>query len=281
MPDILFNLSIRHLSAQVLHCDLLSYADNLTLIKVIYLQRMIGLFSAADELNAEEFTYGDESGSWNINFEPGKCHSLCVSLKDVDLHPSLFMDTLCITEVDVLKILVIHFDRKLTWSCIIDQLAARSCQRLGANFLARDYLGQSGLTIAFKSFVWPICEYSNIVSMGASAIHLHKLDSIQKMVEKLCGTTFSSLASRCNANSIDPLCKLLDLRCQGLLHKFCPILTSVTHAYSFCYHIMDDSFLLQRLVKCNSLDLFINSFSGHDSFYLGHHPIDFEGKRCY
>ena len=37
----------------------------------------------------------------------------------------------------------------------------------------------------------PICEYGNVVFMGASATHLHKLDSIQKMAEKLCGTTFS------------------------------------------------------------------------------------------
>ena len=26
--------------------------------------------------------------------------------------------------------------------------------------------------------------------MGASAVHLHKLDLVQKMVERLCGTTF-------------------------------------------------------------------------------------------
>jgi len=46
---------------------------------------------------------------------------------------------------------------------MINQLAARSLQRLGAVFRARNYLGQSGLSIAFKSFVRPICEYSNVV----------------------------------------------------------------------------------------------------------------------
>ena len=41
----------------------------------------------------------------------------CVSLKkDVDL---LFMDTLSIEEVDVLKALGIHVDCKLTWSYMI------------------------------------------------------------------------------------------------------------------------------------------------------------------
>ena len=42
--------------------------------------------------------------TWNVNFEPAKCHTLCVSLKrDIDLHSPLFMATLLIDEVDVLK----------------------------------------------------------------------------------------------------------------------------------------------------------------------------------
>ena len=116
-------------------------------------------------------------------------------------------------------------------------------------------------TITFKSFVRPICEYGNIIFMGASATHLHKLDLIQKMAERLCGITFLSLASRRKASSIGLLCKLLDLRCRGPLQNFCPVLTSVTHAYSF-RHVMDDCLLLQRLIRHNSLDLFINSFLG-------------------
>ena len=120
------------------------------------------------------------------------------------------MDALLIAEVDVLKILGIHFDRKFTWNYMIDQLATRSRQRLGVVCRVGDYLGQRGLVTAFKSFVRPACEYSNIVFMGASATHLHKLDLVQKMAERLCNTTFPSLASRRDAGSISLLCKLLD-----------------------------------------------------------------------
>ena len=114
---------------------------------------------AANEINVD---LGRIQGrKSNINFEPTKCHTLCVSLKkDVNLHPPLFMDALSITEVDVLKILGIYFDCKLTWSYMIDHLAARSYQRLDAVYRIREYLGQGGLTIAFKSFVRPICEYA-------------------------------------------------------------------------------------------------------------------------
>ena len=78
---------------------------------------------------------------WNINFEPTKCHALCVSLKkDVGFHPPVFMDTLSIAEVDVLKVLGIYFDCKLTWSYMIDQLATRSRQRLGAVYCVGNIL---------------------------------------------------------------------------------------------------------------------------------------------
>ena len=118
---ILFNLYIRYLPTQILHCALLQYADDSTLIKVVPSKddRVI----AADEMSADLARIYSWGRIWNINFEPAKCYSLCVSLKrDVNLHPPLFMATLLIEEVDVLKILNIHFDHKLTWSYMIDQL---------------------------------------------------------------------------------------------------------------------------------------------------------------
>ena len=135
----------------------------------------------------------------------------CVSLKkDVDLHLPLYMDALFIAEAEVLKVFSIHFDQKLIWNQMIDQLATHSRQRLGAIYIVKDYLGECGLTIAFKSFIRPVCEYGNIIFMGASATHLHKLDLVQKMAKKI---TFSSLASRRNTSTIGLLCKLLDLQC--------------------------------------------------------------------
>jgi len=92
--------------------------------------------------------------------------------------------------------------------------------------------------------------------MGVSATHLCKLDSVRKFAEKLCGTTFSSLSSRCNASSIGLLCKLQDLLCRDPLQSFCPALTSIKYPYSF-HHVEDDDFLLQELTRYNSLVLII------------------------
>ena len=101
--------------------------------------------------------------------------------------------------------------------------------------------------------------------IGASATHLRKLDSVQKLAEKLCGTTFSSLAFCRNASSIGLLCKVQDLLCQDPLQSFCPAFTkalaSMQYPYSF-RHVEDDDFLFQQLTQYNSLDIFINNFLG-------------------
>ena len=131
---------------------------------------------------------------------------------------------------------------------------------MGAVYRVREYLGQSGLTITLNLLLGRfVSMYGNINFMGASATHLHKLDLIQKMAERLCGTTFLSLASRCKASSIGLLCKLLDLQCREPLQNFCP---SLLLSRMPIRHVMDDCLLLQRLIRHNSLDLFINSFLG-------------------
>ena len=257
---LLFNLYIRHLPDQVLHCDLFQYADDSSLMKVI--PSKDDRTAAADELNADLDRIYSWGQTWNINFEPAKCRTLCVSLKrDVDLHPPLFMATLPIDEVDVLKILGIYFDRKLLWSHMIDQLVIRCRQRLGALYRIRDYLGQNGIVTAFRLFVRPVCEYGNVIFMGASVTHLRKLDSVQQAAERMCQVTFPLLSSRRKASAIGLLCKLLDGQCRGPLQNFCPLLTSVTHTYHL-RHVTDDPLSLQVLTQFNSLDIFIRSFLG-------------------
>ena len=82
--------------------------------------------------------------------------------KDANLHPPLFMATLFIA-----KVRIIHFDRKLTWSYMIDQLAIRSCQQLGAVYCVRVRVVSP---IAYKSFVRPI--------YGTAQLQLHSRVSV-------------------------------------------------------------------------------------------------------
>jgi len=108
---------------------------------------------------------------------------------------------------------------------------------------------------------------------------LCKLDLDQKMAERLCGTTFLSLASRRKADSIGLVCKLLDSWWSSL-QNISPVIVFVTHAYS-C-HVTDDCLLLQWLIRYNSLDLFINSFLGMiPSIWATISLILRERERCY
>ena len=65
---MLFNLYIRHLSAQVLHCDLLQYANDSSLIKVV--PSKVDRNTAVDETNAYLDRIYSWSHMWNIYFEP-------------------------------------------------------------------------------------------------------------------------------------------------------------------------------------------------------------------
>ena len=156
---------------------------------------------AADELNAGIYTWGQ---IWNINFEPAKCCTLCVSLKqDIDL-PSILMATLLIDEVDVLKILGIHFDHTLLWSHMIDQLATHCRKHLGALYRIRDYLGRSGITTAFRLFVRPVCEYGGVLLWGPLLRTPAELDSVQQAHFKLhfhcCHLARKPVPSACYVN---------------------------------------------------------------------------------
>ena len=79
---------------------------------------------------------------------------------------------------------------------MIDHLTTHCHQHLGAPFHVREYLGKSGLVTAYKSFVWPVCEYRSIIFMGASAVHLFKLDAVQNAADKMymCQSTFPILS---------------------------------------------------------------------------------------
>ena len=81
------------------------------------------------------------------------------------------MTSLLIEEVESLKILGFHFDRRLT---MIHQLSTHCHQRVGALYCVRDYLSPKGLAVAFGSFVRPLSGYDGVAFMGASATHLSR-----------------------------------------------------------------------------------------------------------
>ena len=129
-----------------------------------------------------------------------------------------------------------------------------SRQKMGALYRARDFLGPRGFIVVYKSFVRPVYEYGSVAIMGASATHLSKLDSIQKMAERFCGCEFPSLHSHCKASAVGLLHKLLDNWGQGPLQHFCSVIaTPPTHSLR---SLNCDPLLSSSPVWYTSLDLF-------------------------
>ena len=80
---LLFNLYIRHLSDQVLHCDLFQYADDSSLMKVIPSKDNRTI--VADELNADLDRIYSWGQTWNINFKLSVVHSVS-RLKEMSIY---------------------------------------------------------------------------------------------------------------------------------------------------------------------------------------------------
>jgi len=87
---ILFNLYIRLLGNQVLHCDLFQYADDVTLMKVVRTKEE--RIKAAEEMNAVLHRVHLWGRPWNIKFGPSKCFSFFKH--DTDCLPPLSMASL-------------------------------------------------------------------------------------------------------------------------------------------------------------------------------------------
>ena len=93
--------------------------------------------TAAEEMIADLNCVYSWGRKRNVNFEPAKCHS---SLEhDIDGYPPIFMASLPIEEVDRFKILGFTFDRKLTWSNMIEHISTRCGQRMGALHQIKNY----------------------------------------------------------------------------------------------------------------------------------------------
>ena len=57
--------------------------------------------------------------------------------------------------------------------------------------------------------------------MGASATHLLKFDTMQKLAERMNGDVFPAHQSHCAVSAVEILCKLLNFCGCGPLQPFC------------------------------------------------------------
>ena len=132
---LLFNLYIRLLPTVVKHSQIVGYADDHTLLKVI--PQKTDRCNAATQLNADLNALYHFGHSWHMEFAPSKTSSLIISLKsNISEYPPLFLNDYYISEVDSTDILGFTFDSTLTWRDHIVKVLTRGKQRLGQLYIS-------------------------------------------------------------------------------------------------------------------------------------------------
>lgn len=164
-----WNFFIQDLPALCLQSLLLKYADDCTMLNVFDQKDMMG---AIYDINADLKRVARWGKRWKTTFEPTKTHAMLVSnTRDNGFHPAvdlLEFNGVKICYKEVLKIVGVIYDRKLTWASMVSEMASRGRRALG--FLNRlgNLVVSSNLATIYKYFVRSKVEYGNASYSGAA-----------------------------------------------------------------------------------------------------------------
>ena len=102
------------------------YADDTMLFEVVE-NADVSAANLNDDLN----TISHWSGKWLVTMNPSKCRSLVFSLKRVKpLHPTLYLNSTCIEEVDKHTQLGLILQSNMSWRCHIQYIFEKASKRL-------------------------------------------------------------------------------------------------------------------------------------------------------
>jgi hypothetical protein len=255
-------LFVRLLPAQV-RAKVFSYADDTALVRVLEAEDTTeaGLRRVTAEINADLAALVEWGRQWGTQFEPSKNEHMVVSRK---LHPAQFPELRCqgvrVKQVGQMKLVGFVLDSKLGWAGMVDRVCSKARARLGALFRMCGVLDSENKVLMYKAFIRSVLEFGCLQYMAAAPTHLHKLDTVQRMAERICGCSFEALAGRREAAAFGLACKLLDGECRGDLQCFKPELMVVEEGRT--RGASAQGVCLKRTSTAGSLDGFKRSFQG-------------------
>ena len=77
------------------------------------------------------------------------------------------------------------FDERLSWAGTIADIVSKARRRFGMLTRLRRLLDNNNVQVMYTTFIRPILEYGSVQFMGASSVHLNKLDAIQRTAERI------------------------------------------------------------------------------------------------
>ena len=187
----LWNFDISEL-ADKLSAELVPFgnADDVALWFEIEFDRVISTAVINTDLEALA-AWGDDN---KTTFEPEKMSVLVVSQKKNPCDASgIVFNGEELRVLDDATLVGLKIDPKLRWGPMVDKLAVKARQRLGALSRVRHLLDSQNMCSIYTMFIRSIMEHNSISWMGTAQTHLHKLDRIQASAQKIGNFKVESL----------------------------------------------------------------------------------------
>ena len=187
LGPLLFLLYVRDLQ-QDLENVLLGYADDSTLMAHVPSSRDRPSISAS--LNRDLERISSWCKLWGMQINPRKTKGMIISRSRtrVPLFSDLVLDGVVVEMVDVLKILGVSVDSRLTFEAQLRDVTVSAARKLGILRKAMSVFRDTSLVErCFWSFLLPVLEYCSPVWMSAAASHLRLLDRVVRVASRMSG----------------------------------------------------------------------------------------------
>ena len=147
----------------------------------------------------------------------------------------------------------------------------------------RRLLDNNNMHVVYTTFIRPILEYGSVQFMGASPVHLNKLDAIQRTAERIGCFKVESLQSRREAAAVSFTLKLLAGEGRGVLNNFAPTMVDQskgTKRVRDSRHALSGLQIVSRSNTC-SLDAYKRGYLGsiHQIWAKLPHEITEQGSK--
>ena len=256
--SFLFDLDISELGDD-LSCEVIpfGYADDVALWYEVDFDHCITTAVINQDLQSL-YEWGLDN---KTTFEPEKMCVMVISQKHKPFDPSgIYFNGEELSVHDDTTLVGLKIDRRMRWGPMVDKLATKARQRIGALSRVRHLLNAENLKTMYLMFIRSIMEYNSISWMGAAQSHLNKLDRIQHTAEKLCNFTAEPLQARRDVAALAFAFKLLDGKTRGELVHFVPkLIEPLRLCRKRTRHTLEGTQVASKM-KSNSLDVYKRSF---------------------
>jgi hypothetical protein len=224
-----WDVAVNDLSQQIKSCSSISYADDSALVTIFELTEQLPEVIRLMNADMERLRVWGRMN--NLTFDPKKNTFLVVSRSHFDFSQidSLQMGGFRVKYVEDMKLVGFVFDKRMSWSKMVSNLASKARSQLGALWRLCPVMDTQNREQMYKAFVRSIMEYGGLELMSGAKTHLAKLDAVQRSAERICGSEgqMDSLEVRRQCSLWGLLCKMLDGRVRGGLKDFIPELAGV------------------------------------------------------